>query len=176
MTSAANGSPTMYMYNRYYFRIAAKPHSIASPGDLMDHKSVLSAMYFVEEQSSDEQLPIDTTTIAQLEADYAGFQWEEKMLPKIKTMIRELFTGMATAYPAMGENSQYRALYGVDLMFSIDENTGSIEPKLTEVSFCPSNLAISKEYERSDVDYRNYLTDVFKCLIHNEISDSLTKL
>lgn len=170
----------MYMYNRYYFRIAAKPHSIASPSDLIDHKSVLSAMYFVEQDGiseNDDRLPIDTTTIAQLEADYgeAGFQWEERMLPKIKTMVRELFTGMATAYPAMGENVQYRALYGVDLMFSIDDQ-GSIEPKLTEVSFCPSNLAISKEYERSDVDYRNYLTDVFKCLILNEVSDNLTKL
>ena len=184
MTSAA-GSPTLYTYNRTYFRIAAKQHCISSPSDLMDHKSVLSAMYFVPDKEKDpitdkeqdfDRLPIDTTTIAQLEADYgeAGFRWKESMLPKIQTLVRELFTGMAAAYTAMGESNQYRALYGVDLMFSI-QSDGSIEPKLTEVSFCPANLAISKEYEHSDEE-NSFLTDVFKCLLAGEVSENITKL
>jgi hypothetical protein len=178
MTSAKNGSPKLYMYNRFYFRIASKRHSVSSPSDLMDHQSVLSAMHLVdsEEEGDATVLPIDTKTIAQLEADYgeAGFRWNELILPNIKTLIRELLTGMAKAYPAMGDSDQYRALYGVDTMFSIE--SGGIEPKLTEVSFCPSNNAICDAYERDDRDFRNYNTDVFNCLFLGKVSDNITRL
>lgn len=179
MTSAKSRFPSLYLYNRVYFRIAGKAHSVTYPSDLVDNQSVLTAMHLVKprkEMSNDFVLPIDTKTIAQLEMDYAdaGFRWEELILPKVKTLIRELLTGMSKSYPAMGENSQYRALYGVDVMFSIEPEC--VEPKLTEVSFCPANNAICDAYERNEHDYRNYNTDIFKCLFLGEVSSNITRL
>jgi Tubulin-tyrosine ligase family len=179
MTSAKNGLPRLYMYNRVYFRIAGKPHSVSFPSDLVDHQSVLTAMHLVDQNEKDidgSALPIDVKTISQLESDYEaeGFQWESLILPKIKTMICELLTGMTQAYPAMGEKDQYRALYGVDTMFSIE--SGCVEPKLTEVSFCPANNAMCDAYERNDDDFRNYNTDVFRCLFMGEVSNRITRL
>ena len=167
------------MYNRVYFRIAGKPHSVSFPGDLVDHQSVLTAMHLVnqnEKEIDSNMLPIDVKTISQLESDYEteGFQWESLILPKMKTMIRELLTGMTQAYPAMGARDQYRALYGVDTMFSIE--SGCVEPKLTEVSFCPANNAMCDAYERDEDDFQNYNTDVFRCLFTGEVSNRITRL
>jgi hypothetical protein len=121
-------------------------------------------------------LPIDVKTISQLECEYGaqGFKWESLILPKLKAMIRELLTGMTQAYPAMGKRDQYRALYGVDAMFSVE--SGCVEPKLTEVSFCPANNAMCDAYERDDADYRNYTTDVFNCLFLGELSNRITRI
>lgn len=179
MASAKNGIPRLCMYNRVYFRIAGKPHSVLFPSDLVDHQSVLTAMHLVDrdEKIIDRNvLPIDVKTISQLECDYGaqGFKWESLILPKLKAMIRELLTGMAQAYPAMGDRDQYRALYGVDAMFSIE--SGCVEPKLTEVSFCPANNAMCDAYERDDDDFRSYTTDVFRCLFLGEMSNRITRL
>jgi Tubulin-tyrosine ligase family len=171
------------MYKRLYFRIAAKSHSISTPGDLTDHHSVLSAMHLLDKDTDAETtaiskviLPIDTKTIIQLEREYSsqGFQWKERILPKIKNLIRELFTNVTRAYPSMGEKDQYRAIYGVDIMFSIESE--GIEPKLTEVSFCPANNAICIAYERDENDYKNYNTDIFSCLFLGELPDSIVQL
>ena len=167
------------MYNRVYFRIAGKPHSVSLPSDLVNHQSVLTAMHLVDQNEKEvggSVLPIDAKTISQLESDYEaeGFQWESLILPKMKTMICELLTGMTHAYPAMGEKDQYRALYGVDTIFSIE--SGCVEPKLTEVSFCPANNAMCDAYERNDDDFRNYNTDVFRCMFMGEVPNSITRL
>ena len=103
------------------------------------------------------------------------------MLPKIRTMINELFSGMTRAYPAMGGgggggageggSNASRALYGVDVMFdktTTGEEEAAVQPKLLEVTFFPSNNAVCDAYERDPVLYRSYNDDVFKCLFLGE--------
>jgi hypothetical protein len=172
----------LYMHKRVYFRIAAKTHSMERASDLVDHEKVLSAMHLVDENNPTADhaermlLPIDSVTIAQLEQDYgeAGFDWKTLILPKVHTMIKELFQGMKRAYPAMGASSNSRAIYGVDVMFEV--GTDGIEPKLTEVTFCPSNNAVCDAYQREEDLYRNYNTDVFKCVFLGQMADSIVQL
>jgi hypothetical protein len=176
MTSAdPPGRPTLYMHNRVFFRIASKKHSISTPSDLVDNQSVLTAMYLLGESDELGKIPVDHKVIAQLEEEYKhiGFDWEHAILPRIHTMIRELFNGMTKSYPAMN-NSRCRALYGVDVMFEIA--SGVVEPKLTEISFCPANNAVGDNHERDEQLYRNYNNDIFSCMFLNECSDTITKL
>ena len=173
---------SLYMHKRVYFRIAAKEHSIQRALDLVDHERVLSAMHLVDlnnpqvEHTDRTLLPIDFLTIAKLEQDYgdAGFTWESIILPKIHTLIKELFNGMKQAYPAMSASSKSRAVYGVDVMFEVGKD--GIEPKLTEVTFCPANNAICDAYQRDEDLYRNYNTDIFKCAFLGQVSDSVVYL
>jgi hypothetical protein len=172
----------LYMHKRVYFRIAAKSHSVDRASDLVDHEKVLSAMHLVDENNPTAEheermlLPMDSVTIAQLEQDYreAGFDWKTIILPKVHTMMKELFQGMKRAYPAMGAASNSRAIYGVDVMFEVGAD--GIEPKLTEVTFCPSNNAVCDAYQREEDLYRNYNTDVFKCLFLGQMGDSIVQL
>jgi hypothetical protein len=170
------------MHNRVYFRIARKEHSIKRPSDLLDHERVLTAMHLLDDKSNGEPkdggeiLPVDYKTIAKLESDYqkVGFDWKESILPQIKEMVLELFNGMTTAYPKMGESKQSRGLYGVDVMFEVERL--SVSAKLTEVTFCPANNAVCEAYERDEDLYRNYNNDVFGCLFLEQHADSITKL
>jgi hypothetical protein len=176
MTSVdPQGKPSLHMHKRVYFRIAGKKHSISQPSDLVDNQSVLTAMHLVGE--SNMKLPVDFKTIRQLEDDYKGigFDWDAVILPRIQTMLRELFSGMTKEYPAMGQSRRSRALYGVDVMFQI-ESSGSIQPKLTEVSFCPANNAVCDAYERDEKLYREYNNDVFNCLFLNKCSNNIATL
>lgn len=182
MMTSANppGRPSLFMHNRMFFRIAGKKHSVSTAFDLIDYESVLTAMHLVDAEKEDKPsrmlLPIDVKTIAKLEEAYSdvGFQWNDTILPKIHTMVSELFNGMTRAYPAMGKSSRSRALYGVDVMFEIIED--GVEPKLTEVTFCPSNNAMSDAYERDEDLYRHYNTDVFQCLFLGKVAESITRL
>ena len=193
MRSANVGEPELYMHKRVFFRIAGKEHKIDQPSALMDHESVLTAMYLVNPTKNNDdsdndneenwKLPVDYKTIAKLENDYKdyGFQWDELIVPKIHTMVRELFTGMTYAYPAMSKSKSSRAIYGLDIMFEImdfddGKNTKYVEPKLTEVTFCPVNNAVSDAYERDEELYRTYNNDVFRCLFLGETSDNITPL
>jgi hypothetical protein len=168
------------MHNRMFFRIAGKKHSVSAASDLIDDESILTAMHLVDAEKEDkpsrELLPVDVKTISKLEESYfdVGFQWSDAILPKVHTMVRELFNGMTRAYPAMGKSTRSRALYGVDVMFEITAD--GVEPKLTEVTFCPANNAMSDAYERDEDLYRHYSTDVFKCLFLGKVAESITKL
>jgi hypothetical protein len=182
MTSAAPGHPTLYMHKTLYFRIANKVHTVSTPIDLMDQEAVLTATHLFEEEqrtSADalRTLPMDRKTIAKLEASYGevGFDWEAKVLPDIQQMIRELFSGMTEAFPAMGESKNSRALYGLDIMFEIRDD-GSIEPKLTEVSFCPANTTLCNDYEIDEGLRKSFCTDVFNCLFRGEVSERIDKI
>jgi hypothetical protein len=177
MTSASPGKPDLFMHNRVYFRIANKEHSIATASSLIDAESVLTATHLIGDKnrtSSDplQTLPADHETIAKLEETYKdiGFDWQGKILPKIHTTIRELFGGMTAAFPAMGESRNSRALYGVDVMLEID--SGGVEVKLTEVTFCPANNAVCAAYEKDEELYRNYNSDIFNCMFRGVVSDS----
>jgi hypothetical protein len=181
MTSGAPGNPALFMHNRVYFRIANKAHSIATPSNLMDVESVLTATHLVgdgDRTSSNplKTLPADHKTISKLEQDYkdVGFHWQDNILPKIQTMIRDLFNGTTTAFPAMGESKQSRALYGVDVMFEV--SGGFVEPKLLEVTFCPANNSICDAYEKDEDLFRSYNNDVFSCLFLGNVSNNITKL
>jgi hypothetical protein len=144
MVSATKGNPTLFMHKRVYFRIANKEHSISSPGGLFDNETILTATHLLDESRRTttetlKTLPVDFKTIAKLEEDYPGqFDWKNEILPKIHTLVRELFGSMTAAYPAMEKSSSSRAIYGIDIMFEIEDDS-SIEPKLTEVTFCPSS-------------------------------------
>jgi hypothetical protein len=180
MTDASPGYPTLYMHNRVFLRIAHKPHEISNPSSLMDPETVLTATHLLHEterSSPDESLqllPVDTETIRELEETY-GFSWSTSVLPKIHTMIRELFDGMTLAFPAMSSNPNARAVYGVDVMFELLPN-GEVQPKLTEVTFCPANNATCEAYARDVGLYRSYINDVFNCMFRGVIAESLTKL
>lgn len=190
MRSATPDAPELYMHNRVFFRIAGKEHKIDRPSDIIDQEAVLTAMYLIKdendakvEQENTSKLPVDYKTIEKLEADYGdcGFDWNQTIVPKIHSMIRELFTGMAKAYPAMGKSECSRAVYGLDIMFEIveqdcDQKSKIVEPKLTEVTFCPVNNSVSDAYERDENLYRNYNNDVFCCLFLGETSDNITKV
>ena len=173
---------SIYMHKRVYFRIAAKPHSIQRWSDLVDHEIVLSAMHLVDENDPNAEhpermiLPIDSVTIAELEKNYgdAGFNWNTTVLPKVHKLIKELFLGMKQSYPAMVASSKSRALYGVDVMFEVGAD--GIEPKLTEVTFCPSNNAVCDAYQRDDDLFLNYNTDIFKCMFLGQVSESIIQL
>jgi hypothetical protein len=70
MTSAKSGFPSLYLYNRVYFRIAGKTHSVTYPSDLVDNQSVLTAMHLVNprnEMSNGFVLPIDTNKLRKKE-------------------------------------------------------------------------------------------------------------
>lgn len=142
------------MHKRVYFRIANKEHSISSPGGLFDNETILTATHLLDKTRRTttealKTLPVDYKTIAKLEEDYPGqFEWKNEILPKIHTLVRELFGGMTAAYPAMEKSIHSRAIYGIDIMFEIDDDSGAIEPRLTEVTFCPS----SKYYKDKAID------------------------
>jgi hypothetical protein len=181
MTSGEPGNPTLFMHNRVFFRIANKAHSITKPSNLMDVESVLTATHLIDvgnrtSTNALATLPTDHKTIAKLELDYktVGFDWQENILPKIKTMIRELFNGMTAAFPSMGESKESRALYGVDVMFEVE--SGSVEVKLTEVTFCPSNNSVCDAYEKDEDLFRSYNNDVFSCLFLGNVSNNITKI
>ena len=102
-------------------------------------------------------------------------------------MIRELFNGMTKAYPKMIEAKCSRAVYGVDVMFQIDNDDDDVDvvsgdhnilitPKLTEVTFCPANNAICDAYVRDDELYRTYNKDIFECLFVGIVSNNITRL
>jgi Tubulin-tyrosine ligase family len=192
--------PLLYTHKTVYFRIAHKVHNVSTAMHLTDHESVLTASHVLDSNnrsSTDElsKLPVASDTIAKLEADYPGsFDWEGDILPKIQTMIRELFNGMTGSFPAMMQSTQSRALYGVDVMFEIDNvaeesipstlttDTASlttrmvVTPKLTEVTFCPANNAICDAYEQDDAVRRTYNKDIFECLFLGKVSSSIEKL
>jgi hypothetical protein len=181
LTDATPGHPTLYIHKRVYFRIANKRHSVETPADQMDNESFLTATHLLSPESrstADElvTLPVDYKAIAKLEQDYDDFNWTQSVEPKIKALVKELFAGMTQAYPAMAEASNARAMYGIDVMFERDESTGEIEPRLTEVTFCPSSNAICDAYERDDDLFNNYNTDVFDCLFRGIVSENLTRL
>jgi len=144
---------------------------------MMDPTRVLTAMHLVDGKEEDAILPIDYKTIAKLERDYGsvGFDWEGKILPQIKSMIRDLFSGMTEVYPEMSGSASSRALYGVDVMFEVEDDEGVLV-RLTEVAFCPSNNAICDSYERDEQLYRDYNTEVFECLFLGTVADSLSRL
>lgn len=181
-----NGRPMLYMHNRVYFRIANKLHSIATVRDWTDPESVLTANHLLDDENRSSTdalrlLPVDVKTIAKLEQDYGefGFCWKDSMLPQIHDMIRELFNGMTRAFPAMCQSKQSRAIYGVDIIFAIEEDgngSSTIVPKLTEVTFCPANNAICDAYERDDELYRSYNNDVFNCMFLGKVSKNITRL
>jgi Tubulin-tyrosine ligase family len=181
MTDASPGRPTLYAHNRVFLRIANKRHDVSKPESLMDSETVLTAthLFHEAERSAPDAalplLPVDTTTIRCLEETY-GFSWKTDVLPKIHGMIRELFNGMTRAYPAMSVNPNSRAVYGVDVMFELSPDNKQVQPKLTEVTFCPANNATCAAYERDDGLYRTYLNDVFNCVFRNVISESLTPI
>jgi hypothetical protein len=128
------------------------------------------------------KLPTHADVIQKLEKDNpSSFDWENKLLPQIQTMIRELFNGMTCAYPQMMQSSRSRAVYGVDVMFQI-ENTDHpsepsiITPKLTEVTFCPANNAVCDAYVRDEELYRSYNKDIFECLFLGLVSSNILRL
>lgn len=180
MTDAQPGRPTLFVHKRVYFRIANKPHTIDKPSDCLDLESVLTANHLLDSASRTTTgalmtLPVDYKTIAKLEEDYAGkFDWNGCILPQIYTMIRELFSGMTEAFPAMGASRHSRALYGVDVMFDTAGDT--VVPKLTEVTFCPANNAVCDAYERDEDLYRSYNNDVFNCLFRSVVSENIIQL
>jgi Tubulin-tyrosine ligase family len=149
MVSATKGNPTLFMHKRVYFRIANKEHYISSPGGLFDNETVLTATHLLDESRRTttealRTLPVDYKTITKLEEDYPDqFDWKNEILPKIHTLVRELFGGMTAAYPAMEKSTHSRAIYGIDVMFEIDDS--SIEPRLTEVTFCPASKYTPKK-------------------------------
>lgn len=181
MLCDATWKPQIYMHKRVYFRIANKMHSIDEEFELLDHERVLTANHLLtdDHRSTDDPLqtlPLDSKTIATLQAQYAGFDWDHAILPQIHVMIRELFNGMTRAYPAMAQGRHSsRAVYGVDIMFQI-ESDDSITVKLTEVTFCPANNAVCDAYERDPELYRTYNTDMFDCLFRNVVSDRIVRL
>lgn len=196
--------PTLYMHNTCYFRIANKVHDISTPINRNDHESVLTASHLLHDHqrtTKDElqKLPQHNDTVRRLEKEYAGaFDWKNKILPQIQTMIRELFNGMTRAYPKMIEAKYSRAVYGVDVMFQIDDDDDNgdnnnneeegghrkhdddnkiiITPKLTEVTFCPANNAICDAYVRDEELYRTYNRDIFECLFVGIVSPNITQL
>jgi hypothetical protein len=185
--------PILYMHKDVYFRIANKEHEITSAQDLADHERVLTATHLLRAEnrtSSDELrlLPEDHETIARLEELYNGkssaaaFDWKGSILPQIQTMIRELFNGMTFAYPAMGQSRRSRALYGVDIIFQIEdvesdnETMAVITPKLTEVTFCPANNAVCDAYARKDRLHQNYNKEIFECLFLGKVSENIIRL
>jgi hypothetical protein len=97
-------------------------------------------------------------------------------------MIRELFNGMTFAYPAMGQSRRSRALYGVDIIFQIEdvesdnETMAVITPKLTEVTFCPANNAVCDAYARKDRLHQNYNKEIFECLFLGKVSENIIRL
>lgn len=178
------------MHNRFYFRIASKKHSIQSLHDIADEQSVLTAMHLLNQEKdsydrsiTNEKLPVDYKTIDKLEQDYAnvGFQWKDIVLPKIHKMAKEFFSGMFKAYPAMSQSSsssniKSRAIYGLDIMFEISSSK-EVNPKLTEVTFCPANTPASEAYERDEHLYRNFNNDVFRCLFLGEVNhETITRI
>jgi hypothetical protein len=173
--------PTLYMHKRVYFRIASKVHKVDTPVDLLDHESVLTAAHLLTQDYRDtekplQQLPVDAKTIAILEAEYTGFDWNGVILPKIHEMIRELFNGMTKAFPGMAQGKhKSRAVYGVDIMFEL-QSDDSVEVKLTEVTFCPANNAVCDAYEHDEELYQTFNTDVFDCLFRNQVSERITRL
>ena len=179
--------PTLYMHNTCYFRIANKAHNISTPIDRNDHESVLTASHLLHDHQRTtkdvlQKLPQHKDTIDTLEKVYPNaFEWEDKILPQIQTMIRELFNGMTRAYPKMIEAKHSRAMYGVDVMFQIDDDDNGdgnmvITPKLTEVTFCPANNAICDVYVRDEELYRTYNRDIFECLFIGIVSNNMTRL
>jgi hypothetical protein len=181
LTDATPGHPSLYVHKRVYFRIANKRHAIETPADTMDNESFLTATHLLspERRSTEGELvtlPVDYKAIAKLEQDYDDFRWTQSIEPKVQALVKELFGGMTRAYPAMGEASHARAVYGIDFMFEREESTGEIEPRLTEVTFCPSSNAICDAYERDDDLFKNFSTEVFDCLFRGIVSDNLTRL
>ena len=87
------------------------------------------------------------------------------------------FAFKQVAFPAMGESKQSRALYGVDVMFQVDDCEGAliITPKLTEVTFCPANNAICDAYVRDD-GWKLYNKEIFECLFLETISNNIARL
>jgi Tubulin-tyrosine ligase family len=176
------------MHQNVYFRIANKPHKILTALDLADHESVLTATHLLDDQTRTSDnilriLPIDTKTIQKLEHDYKGkFDWNNKLLPQIQTMICELFNGMTQAYPTMEKSIHSRAVYGIDVMFEItdiiddDYDSTMIIPKLTEVTFCPANNAVCDAYERNEELYRSYNKDIFELLFLGIKSERIIQL
>jgi hypothetical protein len=130
-----------------------------------------------------KKLPCHADTMRKLETEYPdSFNWDKQILPQIQTMICELFNGMTMAYPQMTESKKSRAMYGVDVMFQIDNNDGNgmnqilITPKLTEVTFCPANNAICDAYVRDEQLYRYYNKEIFECLFVDIVSKNITRL
>lgn len=182
MTNARCGHPALWMHQNVYFRIANKPHLIVTASDLADHESVLTATHLLDNQtrtsdSTLRTLPIDHKTIQKLEQEYNGsFDWNKNILPQIQTLICDLFNGMTNAFPAMEQSVNSRAVYGVDVMFEIDDNDNSITPKLTEVTFCPANNAVCDAYERNEDLYRSYNKDIYELLFLGIKSERIIQL
>ena len=178
MRQATPGKPELYIHNRVFFRIAGQTHFFESPIDFIDKKKVFTAMHLVSPKDTGEEnnkLPIDVDTIAKLETDYEHFNWEKNIFPKIKNLVRQLFSGMTFAFPKMSESEiSARALYGIDVMFEQSEEV--IEPKLTEVTFCPANNAICDGYVRDEELYRSFNNDIFRCLFLGDIGENITRI
>lgn len=180
----------LFLHRRVYFRIAHRRHNVATPRDWVDPRVVLTATHLFAQNLVDEghqndpieTLPVDRTTIANLESEYPGeFDWQNGIWPKIQILVRELMDGMTYAHADQLEKhgSFSRAVYGIDIMFERMENEHGrsvIEPKLTEVTFCPANNAICNAYERDDQLYRSYNTELLDCMFRGIVSDNWVRL
>ena len=176
----------LFLHKRVYFRIAEQRHSVAKPQGWINRRVILTATHLFandteanaatdDTESNNNQhkgddsagkLPVDHKTITSLEAEYPGdFDWRNVIWPKIQTMVRELFSGMKRAYADNLRNTSFcRAVYGIDIMFeNVECENGSsmIEPKLTEVTFCPSNNGES---------CRPYISRSIACALDVEMS------
>jgi Tubulin-tyrosine ligase family len=179
--------PTLFMHKVCYFRIASKPHVISTPSSRSDYESVLTASHLIDGKDRTtadalRKLPTHVDTIRKLENDYPdSFNWENQQLPQIQTMVVELFNGMTNSYPQMILSTRSRAVYGVDVIFQVEDADRSckspvITPKLTEVTFCPANNAICEAYVRDENLYRSYNKDIFECLFLGLVSSNILRL
>ena len=149
------------------------PHIVFTASHLVADQAMAQQQQHLEEEKSSsgdnkdttndiETLPVDYKTIAHLEAIYPGeFDWQMVQWPKIQQLVRELFEGMWHAHADKLDSSKTsccRAVYGIDVMFERipqhdnndqagDNASFLIEPKLTEVTFCPSNNGTYTEGE-----------------------------
>jgi len=171
MRSASPGDPELYIHDRVFFQSADIEDEIDSSNDaagLNDQKPQ-------KEKTKMTPFPIGYKIIQELENQYKdyGFDWKGAILPKLHHMIRELFEGMTIAYPNMSKSDQSRAIYGVDVMFNVqnmDDTHESkfIEPKLTEVTFCPENPAVREFCENDEGIRQIYNNEIFCCLFLGE--------
>ena len=146
----------VFAYSNFFLRFANKPFALNQLDVYEQHFTVMNY---------DESTPLCHTKCADFilnwDNQYPEYSWKTKIEPKILKIFREVFEAATSAEPpkGIGESSQSRALYAVDLM--LEWRKDEIEPVLLEFNFAP-------DCKRACEYYNDFYNDVFRCLFLND--------
>ncbi|KAK6639265.1 hypothetical protein RUM43_007537 [Polyplax serrata] len=158
----------VYAYKNFFLRFATKPYELAEFWDTEKHHPVMN--YDTETPSFNMSCE---EFVNKFNTQNPTHQWEEVEKEIFRAFI-ELFQAATMNPPPLGigPNEQSRAMYGIDLILTIEKNSNDddvVQPKILEVNWMP-------DCEKASRLYPTFFDDIFLLLFSDQYDESKFKL